>query len=189
MARRPTSPARASPIPTAPILSVAMLLRHSLQLEQEAQCGGAGGASRDRRGRTHARHRGPIIARQHAAKPAMRCSPRCARGKRSVSRPAARSSAPSRRPSAYPQGCTGGLRRRTTRTALNAARPMIDQQLVGQTIQRARRSVAAKHLTAHISSFQQHHQAITQQVRIQAPSSIARRRRRRRTSRFVWRAT
>ena len=55
MARRPTSPAKGSPIRCGTILSVAMLLRHSLRLESEARGVGSGvGRAIESAARAHA---------------------------------------------------------------------------------------------------------------------------------------
>ena len=52
--------------PYGAILSVALLLRHSLQARTGGASGGTGGASRDRRRRAHRGHRGTQSAPGHA---------------------------------------------------------------------------------------------------------------------------
>ncbi len=130
-ARRPTSRARASPIPYATILSVALLLRHSLGLEAEARGrrGGGGGRDRPRRaaGRSRARR---ARRRRRRRRRATRCSQRCGAAERTraaqlspdswrriVGRPSGRSGA--RRPPRQPE------RRAVTVRSLSRVSPVL----------------------------------------------------------------
>ena len=75
-APRPTSPVAASPIPMRAILSAAMLLRYSLELETEA-LRGSGGIRRRNRGRADG---GPRAARRRPPRQPTRARRRCGAG-------------------------------------------------------------------------------------------------------------
>ena len=169
-ARRPTSPARASPIPIGTILSVALLLRHSLGARGRGGRARAGGAPGTRGRRAHRRPRrrrarrrvtrpqagAAVLSNLHAARlrlgraitRATRSSARArsARRSSSPSMPIDRRSRPSVRPArARAAGSMAAcvMRRRMRDEALHAAQGLGEREALEAGDELAHRLVAA----------------------------------------------